>query len=86
MSKVVEYVSGVCRNEPDARKAHLYALTAAGNYWPMCNHGWNRSSGQRFSILRGWGSPKGDCAVCAKRAALGLKPITRATPHKTRWL
>jgi len=86
MSKVVDYISGVDRNNPDEARSHLYALTEAGNLWPMCDYGWNRSSGARFSILRGWGSALGACKVCEKRAAQGLRPILRARTHRTRWL
>lgn len=86
MSKVVDYISGADRNNPDLARSHLYAQTAAGNLWPMCDHAWNRSSGRRFSILRGWGSARGACKVCEKRAEQGLRPVIHAREHKTRWL
>lgn len=86
MSAVVDYVWGVCRNEPDARKAHLYALTRAGNYWPMCDLGWNRSDGAGFSIFRGHGSARGCCKTCVKNRDKGKPPVIRARRHKTRWI
>ncbi len=86
MSRVVDYISGTCRNEPEARKAHLYAKTAAGHLWPMCDLGWNRSDGAAFSILRGWGSSKGTCKTCAKNVALKKRPVIRPRKHKTRWI
>jgi len=86
MSQVIDYVSGADRNNPDAARSHLYAKTAAGNLWPMCDYGWNRSGGNRFSILRGWGSQRGQCAICERRAALGLRPVVHARKHKTKWL
>lgn len=86
MSKVIDYVSGADRNNPDRARSHLYARTSAGNLWPMCDYGWNRSNGARFSILRGWGSARGACVTCQRRADAGLRPITQARKHKTRWL
>lgn len=86
MSKVVDYVEAVDRNNPDAARSHLYALTAAGNYWPMCDYGWNRSNGERFSILRGWSSRRGLCKMCGRRRADGKPPVVHPRTHKTKWL
>lgn len=86
MSRVVDYISGVCRNEPDKNKTHLYAKTAAGRLWPMCGYGWNRSNGHRLSILRGWTSPRGPCSICERRVNADLRPWHKSFPHKTRWL
>lgn len=86
MSKVIDYLLGADRNNPDAARAHWYAKTAAGNLWPMCDYGWNRSSGSRFSILRGWTSARGECKICARRAEQGLRPVIHARQHKTKWL
>lgn len=85
MSKVIGYLSGCCRND-DQALSHTYALTQAGRYWPMCDYGWNRSNGSRFSILRGPVGTEGDCKICARRVSSGLRPVVRARPHKTRWL
>lgn len=86
MSKVVDYIEGVCRNEPNASRSHLYASTVAGNLWPMCDYGWNRSNGSRFSIFRGWSSSRGTCKICEANVDAGKRPVVRARPHKTRWL
>jgi hypothetical protein len=86
MSAVVSYIDGVDRNNPEKARSHVYALTAAGRYWPMCSFGWNRSNGERFSILRGWSSPRGRCKLCDRRVERGLRPVIVARPHKTKWI
>lgn len=86
MSRVTGYLTGVDRNNPDQARSHLYATTAAGHLWPMCDYGWNRSDGARFSILRGWTSKRGQCRLCEARRASGRRPVIRARPHPTRWL
>ena len=86
MSVVVDYIIGADRNNPDAARAHYYAITNAGNYWPMCDYGWNRSDGERFSILRGWGSARGECALCRANMAAGKRPVLHARKHKTKWI
>lgn len=86
MSTVLGYIIGADRNSPDKVRAHLYAKTKAGHLWPMCDYGWNRSDGSRFSILRGNGSARGTCAICERRADAGLRPILNARPHNTRWI
>lgn len=86
MSKVVDYIIGADRNNPDLARAHYYAVTKVGGYWPMCEYGWNRSSGHRLSILRGNGSARGTCKVCERRVEEKAKPVIRARGHKTRWL
>lgn len=85
MSKVIGYRSGSCRNN-DRALSHTYAMTAAGNLWPMCEYGWNRSNGARFSIWRGSPGTEGDCKICARRVAAGLRPVIRPRGHKTKWL
>ncbi len=84
--RVIDYISGACRNEPDASRAHLYAITEDGDYLPMCDYGWNRSDGERLSILRGWGSARGLCKICQRRRDAGLPPVETARKHKTKWL
>lgn len=86
MSRVISYTMGADRNNPHEARSHWYAITKAGHYWPMCDYGWNRSDGQRFSILRGWCSNRGMCRICEKRRDLEMRPIVRARAHKTRWL
>lgn len=86
MSKIIKYISGADRNNPDLARAHIYALTSAGHYWPMCDYGWNRSNGERFSILRGHGSARGTCKICKKNRDAGKRPIIKPRKHKTKWL
>lgn len=86
MSKVINYISGADRNTPELARSHMYAETAAGNLWPMCDYGWNRSNGERFSILRGWGSPKGECKICRRNIENNKRPVIKPFAHKTRWL
>lgn len=85
MSKVLYYRAGQDRNNEYAL-SHTYAETAAGNLWPMCGYGWNRSDGERFSIFRGSPGTEGDCKVCRKNVALGKRPVHKGFEHKTRWL
>ena len=85
-AKVTGYIVGADRNNPDTVRAHLYATTQDGEYWPMCEYGWNRSDGERLSILRGNGSARGTCKLCEKRRDAKLLPIFQAKGHKTKWL
>jgi len=85
VSKVTYYRSGQCRNSPNAM-THTYAETVAGNLWPMCDYGWNRSNGARLSIFRGSPGTEGDCKICKKNVADGKRPVFNARPHKTKWL
>lgn len=93
MSAVVAYRWGQDRNEPDRARQHLYAETKAGNLWPMCEYGWNRSGGHRFSILRGpyetpgmlW-PPAHHCRLCMKAYRADARPVHRPKGHKTKWL
>lgn len=85
MSKIVAYRSGADRNNPQAL-SHTYAETAAGNLWPMCGYGWNRSGGYRLSVLRGAPGTEGDCKLCQRAMRDGKRPHHRPFPHKTKWL
>lgn len=85
MSRVVGYQAGQDRNE-DYAMSHTYAITVAGNLWPMCGYGWNRSNGNRFSIFRAPPGTEGDCKICARNVADGRRPVWRGFPHKTKWL
>jgi hypothetical protein len=86
VSQVIDYIIGADRNNPDEARAHMYAKTAAGHLWPMCDYGWNRSDGERFSILRGWGSARGVCKLCERNIEQGKRPVIKPRPQKTRWL
>jgi hypothetical protein len=89
MAKVVNYRAGEDRNEVAyGRRStiHTYAMMDDGELWPMCGYGWNRSDGERFSILRGTPGTQGDCKLCAKNVAAGKPPVMDGFPHKTKWL
>jgi hypothetical protein len=82
---VIGYRSGSDRNEPRAL-SHTYAMMADGELWPMCDYGWNRSNGEAFSIFRGSPGTQGDCKLCRRNVAAGLRPVLHARKHKTKWL
>jgi hypothetical protein len=82
---VVGYRSGQCRNDENAL-SHTYAMMDDGELWPMCGYGWNRSNGERFSILRGSPGTEGYCRICARNVAASKPPVIDGFPHKTRWL
>ena len=83
-----EYVLGADRNNPDEARAHWYLDIgdSVQELVPMCEYGWNRSSGFAFSILRGHGSRRGACQVCERRKARGNAPCNEPRGHKTRWI
>lgn len=86
---VVGYRAGEDRNEAAyGRKStrHTYAMMDDDELWPMCGYGWNRSDGERFSILRDRPGTEGDCKLCGKNVAAGKPPVIDGFPHKTRWL
>lgn len=85
MSKVVGYRSGQDRNDERAL-THTYAMMSSGNLWPMCEYGWNRGNGARFSIFRGSPGTEGDCRLCRKAVAENRRPVHRPRGHKTKWL
>ena len=68
------------------KHSHTYAMMADGELWPMCGYGWNRSGGERFSILRSFPGSEGSCGLCRKNVRAGKPPVTDGFPHKTRWL
>lgn len=82
---VINYRSGQCRND-DKALSHTYAMMSDGELWPMCNNGWNRANGDRFSIFRGSPGTQGDCKTCKRRVEAKLPPITDPKEHPTRWL
>lgn len=81
--KGVEYVIGQDRNEPDV-VAHLYAGTFHKPGDPMCVRGWNRSSGDSYSIFRGTATG-GLCKVCLRRAIQGKEPV-KSRYRETKWI
>lgn len=81
------YVPAIGRNAGEEKgHHHLYQETADGSYLPMCQYGWNRSDGLRFSIFRGWTGGKGCCKICERRAKAGLDGVEATGKHKTKWL
>lgn len=87
MSAIVEYVESIGRNPGEEKNhSHLYAHTEDNQYFPMCIYGWNRSNGDRLSILRGHRGEAGLCAICERRRALNLEPLKDGSTHKTKWL
>lgn len=88
-ARVEYYRAGEDRNEAAyGRKStlHTYAQMTDGSLWPMCGYGWNRSNGERFSILRKSPGTEGDCKLCCKNVAAGRRPVFDGMPHKTKWL
>ena len=85
MSKVIGYRAGEDRGD-DTALSHTYAMTSAGHLWPMCEYGWNRSNGHRYSIFRGSPGSEGDCKLCRANVAAGKRPVVRPRGHKTKWL
>lgn len=88
LPRLVRFVVGMGRNPGEEKLcSHLYAEYDDGSYLPMCQRGWNRSDGERFSILRGHVGARGVCKTCQKNADAG-KPGVKSKPgsHKTQWL
>jgi hypothetical protein len=78
------YVEAIGRNPgEETGRSHLYRLP---DYMPMCEWGWNRSDGERYSIFRGHRGAKGCCRTCLKRAEAALPAIYEAKGHPTRWI
>lgn len=69
------YISGLGRDYPYPNLAHLYEGTVIDPGLPMCRRGYNRDSGQSYSIWRNNIGSGGICLVCLKRAAKGLHGI-----------
>lgn len=84
--RVTGYVEGMCRNEQDKVRSHLYAITDKGDYYPMCGWGWNRSDGTAYSIFRGHTSARGTCKTCQKNVDAHRAPVIGGWPHKTKWI
>lgn len=82
----MRYRSGSDRNEPGLRVSHTYFDDPIDGLLPMCGYGWNRSDGERFSILRGSPGTEGDCKRCRANVRAGRPPVRGGWPHKTKWL
>lgn len=87
---IENYREGIDRNKGCEghypKVSHTYAMMSDGELWPMCGYGWNRSNGERFSILRQVPGSRGACKICAKRIVAGKPPVLDGFKHKTRWL
>lgn len=69
------YITGLGRDVPAPRIAHLYKGDFAEPGDPMCRFGWNRDDGQSYSIWRGNVGRDGVCKVCMRRARAGLEGV-----------
>lgn len=72
-----KYRPGLGRSIPNPRRAHLYELGEHSMDFqnPMCRYGWNRDSGESYSIWRGNVGADGICKLCVKRASKGLSGL-----------
>ncbi len=69
------YISGLGRDYPHPKLAHLYKGTFGDPGLPMCRRGWNRDDGESYSIWRGNIGTNGICKVCMRRARAGLDGV-----------
>ena len=69
------YISGLGRDVPHPKLAHLYEGTFGDPLWPMCARGWNRDGGTTYSIWRNNEGGQGICKVCMRRAMKGLHGV-----------
>jgi len=69
------YITGLGRDYPHPRTAHLYKGTFSDPGDPMCARGWNRDGGTSYSIWRNNVGDGGICKICIRRANEGREPI-----------
>ena len=62
------YITGLGRDYPHPKKAHLYRGTFSDPIEPLCKKGWNRDNGESFSIWRNNVGKDGICLNCIKKA------------------
>ena len=74
------YISGLGRDYPYPKLAHLYKGDFADPGLPMCRYGWNRDGGESYSIWRGISGKNGICKICFKRAMAGLNGVESSRP------
>lgn len=67
------YITGLGRDVPHPKLAHLYKGSFEDPGLPMCYYGWNR--GDRYSIWRNNIGERGICKICLKRANKGLDGV-----------
>ena len=72
-----KYRPGLGRDYPHPKRSHLYELgdNILDFQLPMCRYGWNRDSGESYSIWRGQVGDFGICKICLKRASKGLPGV-----------
>ncbi len=78
------YLTGHDRNE-DNVVTHIYKGNFSDPGLPMCVRGWNRSSGEGYSIFRGNVGNVGLCKVCVRRTLAG-KDGVQSRRRKTKWI
>ena len=69
------YITGLGRDYPHPKLAHLYKGTFEDPGNPMCRRGWNRDGGESYSIWRGNAGQNGICKICLRRAQKGLDGV-----------
>lgn len=69
------YITGLGRDYPAPKLAHLYEGTFDEPGNPMCVRGWNRDNGTSYSIWRNNMGERGVCLICLRRARKGLKGV-----------
>jgi hypothetical protein len=77
------YITGLGRDYPHPKIAHLYKGDFAEPGNPMCASGWNRDGGESYSIWRGNQGVDGICKVCLRRAREGRAPVEAKQSVKT---
>lgn len=75
MPKAPDYITGLGREYPHPRIAHIYEGPFDAPGRPLCRHGWNRNGGQSYSIWRNNTGTARVCKVCDRRAAKGLPGV-----------
>ena len=67
------YITGLGRDYPHPKKAHLYRGSFSEPGDPVCKRGWNRENGEAYSIWRNDIGEDGVCGVCIKMARREIK-------------
>lgn len=78
------YITGQDRNDMNL-VTHIYKGTFSEPGLPMCVRGWNRSSGDGYSIFRGNVGNVGICRICTRRMLAGKDGVPSRS-RKTKWL
>lgn len=76
-------ITGLGRDYPHPRLAHIYKGTFDKPGDPLCRYGWNREDGKAYSIWRNNVGRDGICKICAKKAKT-LFPASRKPPQEKR--